>query len=187
MANRSAFCISSDETQAMEIINQLKLAGFANDDICALLPDKTGLKDFGYERHTKAPEGALTGGCIGGVIGAALAWLAWLGAVPIHALDPLVNAGPAMASLAGAAVGTLGGGVLGASVGLSLSEYEVRRFRGKLHGDNILISVHCPNARAVRWAKHIFHNGGATDIGAGLEAPPHVAEHSNSPTAAHTA
>jgi len=64
--HRAAFCIAGNEAQAMEIINQLKLAGFANDDISALLPDKTGLKDFGYERHTKAPEGAVAGAGTGG-------------------------------------------------------------------------------------------------------------------------
>jgi hypothetical protein len=174
MAHKAAFCIASDEAQAMEIINQLKLAGFANDDISALLPDKTGLKDFGYERHTKAPEGALLGGGIGGLLCAALGWLVWLGVLPIHALEPLATVGPAIAALAGAAVGTLAGGIIGVSVGLSLPEYEVRRFQGKLQGDNILISVHCENGRALRWAKHIFHGAGAGAIGTGFEATPVV-------------
>jgi hypothetical protein len=171
MAHKAVFCISSDEAQAMEIVNQLKLAGFANDDISALLPDKTGLKDFGYERHTKGPEGALAGGLGGGLFCAALGWLAWLGVLPIPGAGPLVAAGVSVATLGSAALGTLLGGIIGGFIGLARPEYEVRRYQGKLPGDNILISVHCETPRAVRWAKHLFKSAGASEIAVGTEAP----------------
>ncbi len=168
----------------MEIINQLKLAGFANDDISALLPDKTGLKDFGYQRSTKAPEGALSGGGIGGLAGAALGWVAWLGVLPARGLEPLIATGPLMTSLIGAALGALVGGIIGALIGLSTPEYEVRRYQGKIQGDNILISVHCENGHAARWAKHIFQSAGAGDIGAGNErAGASVGQNSAQPAA----
>lgn len=155
----------------MELINQLRLAGFATDDISAWLPDKTGLRDFGYERHTKAPEGALVGGLLGALLGAALSWLDWLGVLPMRLLEPLVAAGVGVAALGCASVGALAGGVLGALAGLACPEYEARRYQGKVPGDNILISVHCDNSRAVRRATHIFKTGEGGGVATGIEAP----------------
>ena len=37
------------------------MAGFSNNDVSVLFPDKQGSKDFAHEQHTKAPEGAATG------------------------------------------------------------------------------------------------------------------------------
>ena len=36
-------------------------AGFANNDISVLFPDKSGTQDFAHEHNTKAPEGAVAG------------------------------------------------------------------------------------------------------------------------------
>src|SRR5262249_42240182 len=67
MAKSSVICIAQNEDQAINIVTQLKNANFSNSDISALLPDKSGTKDFAHEQHTKAPEGATTGGVAGGV------------------------------------------------------------------------------------------------------------------------
>src|SRR5436190_6076985 len=123
MNNKSVFCISPGETQASEIVSRLKGAGFSNNDISALLPDKTGSKDFAHEHHTKAPEGATTGGVLGGALGGGLGWLAGVGALAIPGLGPFIAAGPIMATLSGAAVGGALGGVLGALVGMGIPEY----------------------------------------------------------------
>ncbi|MGH7192639.1 MAG: DUF3341 domain-containing protein, partial [Candidatus Saccharimonadales bacterium] len=66
--SRSVFCIADSEQQAITIVDQLKAAGFS-DRISVLLPDKSGTKDFAHEHHTKAPEGATTGGVTGGLLG----------------------------------------------------------------------------------------------------------------------
>ena len=47
----------------------LRLAGFRNTDISALLPDSVGTKDFAVEMNTKAPEGAATGASAGALLG----------------------------------------------------------------------------------------------------------------------
>src|SRR5580704_3069844 len=57
------------------IADQLKMAGFTNNDVSVLLPDKQGTKDFAHEQHTKAPEGAATGATGGAVLGGALGWM----------------------------------------------------------------------------------------------------------------
>ena len=107
---KSVFCIASTEAQATTIVDQLKAAGFSNNDISVLLPDKTGTRDFAHEQHTKAPEGAATGAGTGGVVGGALGWLVGIGALAIPGLGPFIAAGPIMAALSGAAAGAALGG-----------------------------------------------------------------------------
>ena len=64
---KAVFCIAKSEEQAVHIVNQLKEAGFSNNDVSVLLPDRAGSRDFAHEQHTKAPEGAATGAVAGGV------------------------------------------------------------------------------------------------------------------------
>ena len=55
---KAVFCIAQSEAQATTIVDELKAAGFSNNDISVLFPDKAGTKDFAHEQNTKAPEGA---------------------------------------------------------------------------------------------------------------------------------
>src|SRR5271169_212382 len=103
MSKTSVLCIAKSESQAIDIVEQLKADNFSNNDISVLLPDKGGTKDFAHEQHTKAPEGATTGGVTGGVLGGALGWLAGIGALAIPGVGPFIAAGPIMAALSGAA------------------------------------------------------------------------------------
>ncbi|MDB6021805.1 MAG: hypothetical protein JWQ04_1662, partial [Pedosphaera sp.] len=52
MAAKSVFCLVPDEVRAGRIVDDLKAAGFSNNDISALLPDKTGTRDFAHEKNT---------------------------------------------------------------------------------------------------------------------------------------
>jgi uncharacterized membrane protein len=162
--SKSVFCLSDNESQAERIVQDLKTAGFSNNDISALLPDKSGTKDFAHEQHTKAPEGAATGAGTGGVLGGALGWLVGIGALAIPGVGPFIAAGPIMAALAGAGVGAAMGGLTGALVGLGIPEYEAKRYEGKIKEGNILISVHSENSDEVTRAKDIFERHGAHDV-----------------------
>src|ERR1043165_5571879 len=112
--SKAVFCLSDSEVQAENIVTELKSAGFSNNDISVLFPDKTGTKDFAHEQHTKAPEGAATGGVTGGVLGGTLGWLVGIGALAIPGVGPFIAAGPIMAALGGAALGGAVGGITGA-------------------------------------------------------------------------
>src|SRR5256714_12186373 len=105
MSKKSVFCLVRDEGQACRLIEELQNAGFSNNDISVLLPDKSGTKDFAHEKGTKAPEGAIAGAGTGGVLGGTLGLLAGIGALAIPGLAPFIAAGPTMAALSGAAVG----------------------------------------------------------------------------------
>src|SRR6478736_556176 len=161
---KAVFCIAKTEAQATSIVDQLKTAGFSNNDISVLLPDKSGTRDFAHEQHTKAPEGAATGAGTGGVLGGALGWLIGIGSLAIPGVGPFIAAGPIMAALAGAGVGAAVGGLSGALVGLGIPEYEAKQYEGKIKQGNILISVHSEDSDEVKRAKEIFERAGAHDI-----------------------
>jgi hypothetical protein len=164
MATKAVFCIAGNEAQASEIICQLKLAGFLNDDISALLPDKTGTRDFAHERHSKAPEGAVLCGLLGGAFCAAAGWLLAIGLFSVPALAHF-GSDPVVAALSGAGFGGVAGGIIGALAGLAVPEYEARRYEGKVQEGNILLSVHCANQQAVQFCSRLFRAAGARDIG----------------------
>jgi len=164
MSKKSVICIVKTPSQAVEIVNRLRLLNFSENDISVLFPDKDGTKDFAHEQHTKAPEGATTGGVAGGLTGGVLGWLAGIGAIAIPGVGPFIAAGPIMAALGGAAVGGAVGGVTGALIGLGIPEYEAKRYEGKIKSGNLLISVHTEDSDEVKRAKEVFEEAGAEDI-----------------------
>src|SRR4030095_13763830 len=139
---KAVFGLVDTESQAERIVDSLKTAGFPNNDISVLFPDKGGTRDFAHEQNTKAPEGAATGAGVGGVVGGAVGWMIGIGALAIPGVRPFIAAGPIMAALGGAAVGAAAGGVTGALVGMGIPEFEAKRYEGKIREGNILISVH---------------------------------------------
>src|SRR6478735_4687668 len=169
MSTKSVFCIARDHVQASNIVENLKAAGFSNNDISALLPDKSSTREFAHEKGTKAPEGAVTGAGTGGVLGGVLGWLAGIGSLAIPGIGPFVAAGPIMAALGGAAVGATVGGLAGTLVGLGIPEYEAKQYEGKLREGNILISVHSESGKETDRAKKIFETAGARDIASAAE------------------
>jgi hypothetical protein len=170
--SKSVIAIVRSEAQAERVVANLKAAGFSNNDISALFPDKSGTRDFAHEQHTKAPEGAATGAATGGALGGALGWLAGIGALAVPGLGPFIAAGPIVAALSGAAVGAGLGGLTGALVGMGIPEYEAKRYEGKVREGNILISVHAEDAEQRSLARKILENAGAEDVSSTSEARP---------------
>ena len=170
MARKAVFCIVPDMNRASRMVSELQAAGFSNDDISVLMPDKGTTRDFAHEHHTKAPEGAATGGAAGGVLGGALGLLVGIGSLAIPGAGPFIAAGPLMAMLGGAAVGAATGGLVGALIGAGVPEYEAKRYEGKIKGGNILVSVHSEHPDETDHAKEIFERNGAEDIATAGEA-----------------
>jgi hypothetical protein len=163
-SNKAVLGLISNHAQAETIVDDLRNSGFANNDISALFPDKSGTRDFAHEQNTKAPEGAVTGAGAGGAIGGTLGLLAGIGALAIPGLGPFIAAGPILAALSGAAAGAALGGVTGALIGMGIPEVEAKQYEGKIKGGNILISVHVEDADARARAKKILERHGAMDI-----------------------
>jgi len=166
----AVFCLATNPVQASDIVEQLKLAGFARTDISVLMPDHAGTRDFAIENQTKAPEGAAAGAGTGAVVGGALGWLTGIGALAIPGLGPLIAAGPIMAALSGAAVGGAVGGLTGALIGMGIPEFEAKRYEGKVKSGHALVSVHSETSEETERAKEIFRVCGAEDISTSYEA-----------------
>ena len=81
--NTAAFGIFQTRAAAESAVDKLTAAGFSNQDISALMSDKSGSKDFATEKNTKAPEGTATGVGVGGTVGGTLGLLAGIGALAI--------------------------------------------------------------------------------------------------------
>ena len=162
MSKNAVLGLVSNHAQAETIVNDLRNSGFANNDISALFPDKSGSRDFAHEHNTKAPEGAVAGASAGGAIGGTLGLLAGIGALAIPGLGPFIAAGPILAALSGVAAGAAVGGVTGALVGMGIP--EAKQFEGKIKGGNILLSVHVADGDLRTRAKKILERHGATDV-----------------------
>lgn len=179
----SVFGILQSSEQAGRVVNRLKSAGFADNDISVLMPDKSGTRDFAHEQHTKAPEGATTGAGAGGVLGGTLGLLAGIGLLAIPGVGPFIAAGPIMAALSGAAVGAAVGGLTGALIGMGIPEYEAKRYEGKIIAGNVLISIHSVDGEREKMARDILSQEGAEDISSASESKPKVTVPGNQPRA----
>jgi hypothetical protein len=180
---RSALCLVDTEAQADAVVAKLRSAGFSENDISVLFPDKGSTRDFAHKKETKMPEGATVGASTGGVVGGTIGLLAGIGALAIPGLGPFIAAGPIMAALSGGAIGAGVGGLAGALVGLGIPEYEAKRYEGKVKEGGILISVHSESNDETNRAKNIFKEEGAHDISSTGEAHSDVKETDVSRTA----
>lgn len=163
-SKKAVIGLISSYDSAQRIVGELQMAGFSNNDISVLFPDKSGTRDFAHERNTKAPEGAVTGASAGGAVGGTIGLLAGIGALAIPGLGPFIAAGPIMAALSGAAAGAAVGGVTGALIGLGIPEIEAKQYEGKVRSGSILVSVHVDDGRERERAREILKHQGATDI-----------------------
>lgn len=170
MRNISAFGIYPDEVTVADAVEALKAAGFRSTDISVLRPDNFGSKDFGHERHTKAPEGAVAGGSVGALLGGAVGWLAGAGALFLPGLEQFTAAGTIVATLGGIGAGVSVGGLAGALVGAGKPEYEAKRYEGRIRKGGLLVSVHCDDTQWAKKARKVLLTTGARDVSATGEA-----------------
>lgn len=156
--------------QADQALRRLGEKGISPRDVSVLYPDRHGDHDFGFESHTKAPEGALLGIGFGFILGALLGLaLALAGVFP--SLFALPAGGPVLAALAGAAIGAVFLGLAGALAGSAVPEIEAKFYDGKSTIGTILVAVHTRTTRDLELARTVLHAVIATDITATTEAP----------------
>jgi hypothetical protein len=172
--NIAAFGIYADQVSGAEAVDSLIRIGFRNEDIAILRQHNTGSKDFGHERHTKAPAMAAAGAAFGVLIGGIFGWLAsagTFGAIPW--LAPFLAPEHFGAVLSGIGAGSLLGLLIGASVGSAIPTYEARRYDGRIRNGEVLLSAHCDNPDWMKRAEGVLRETGAKGIGARAEARAH--------------
>jgi hypothetical protein len=145
-------------------IADLRVNGFVNGDISALIPQPESVHDFGHTAGTKVPEGISAGAAVGAIAGGMLGWLVGAGTLAIPGFGVLIAAGPIVAALAGLGGGSAIGGIAGGLIGFGFPEYEAKRYEGQVKGGGLLLSVHCIDSDWRDKAKGILERAGATNI-----------------------
>jgi hypothetical protein len=151
-------------------IADLRVNGFLNGDISALIPQPDSAREFAHTASTKAPEGVAAGAAAGAVAGGMIGWLVGAGTLAIPGFGVFVAAGPIVAALAGLGAGSAIGGVAGGLIGFGFPEYEAKRYEGQVKDGGLLLSVHCIDSDWRDKAKELLERAGAVDIASGHEA-----------------
>jgi hypothetical protein len=142
--------IFTDPSQAERAIQDLKAAGFTEEQIGVAMLDRSEerqlIEDTGSTTAEAAATGALSGGVIGGLIGL-------LGSLLLPGAGPLVVGGVLASTLAGVGIGAAAGGLIGALMGMGVPEADARHFDSGLRAGAVLVTVNAgdrlPEALAV--------------------------------------
>lgn len=164
--NTAVFGMYRDQEAVSSAVEVLKYVGFRRADIAILCPENTGSTDLAHVKHTKAPEGAVAGSLLGAVIGGVVGWLIGTGLIAIPNNGFILAAGPIMTILSGIAIFGVAGGIIGAMAGSGIPEYEAKRYKGRVRGGRILLSVHCDDPAFVKRAEDVLLRTRAVGIGA---------------------
>lgn len=118
---------------------------------------------------TGPAEGAASGAAIGGAVGAGLGLATVAGLIPV--IGPIFAAGPLIAALgiggavgttaAGALTGAATGGLVGALLGLGISEPEAKEYESQVSSGNVLLAVEADEAIDIA---SVFSRMGGTNI-----------------------
>jgi len=165
---------------ALEAVNELKRAGFREDEIS--LVGKNAEGDVQTEGNN-----AGTGAVTGAVVGAGAAALASLGmafgVIPI--IGPVLAMGPLGAALVSAAGGAAAGGLVGGLIGMGVPEDEAKYYEGEVQSGRYLVTVNAPSRYDEAWT--ILHRRGAYNQQTAATAPAAASTCATQGTAAHTA
>jgi len=157
----SVYCSVGRHEELNTLVNSLKSAGFAPEDISVVLDDKPGTWDEGNGR---AAEGTTIGAGAGAALGGAFGLMAALGLVAVPVAGPFLAAGPLLAALGGAAAGTALGGLAGGFVGMGVPKEQAEKFAGSIHEGSAVVAVHTPNQESMDKAVQLCEKVNATDI-----------------------
>lgn len=153
---KAVFCVTESEYQAEAIVNELKIAGFTENDISVLLPDKAG--EISSDIQTKTP----------GMGDGALGWLTGIEKLEIPGAGAFIAAGPITSAVTGAGPG----GITAALVGMGFAAPDAKRYEQKTRAGAILISARSENAEQATRASAIFQQAAAQDIATTAELEP---------------
>ena len=125
-------------SQAQKAVNDLKAAGYTDDQIGVVSQDADGTYEEQVE-GSKAEEGAVAGAATG--LGAGALWGLGIAAGVLPAIGPVI-AGGTLAAIAASAAGTAAaGGLAGALIGLGIPEEEAEYYKGEFEKGRTLVTV----------------------------------------------
>jgi len=137
----TAIGVFNDRHTAQEAVNELRRAGFREDQIGVAGRDGetvTGAHDT-QAKGSHAAAGAATGVAAGAGVGALWGIGILAGLVP--GIGPAIAGGTLGVLLSSAAAGAAAAGLAGALIGLGLPEEEAKYYEGEFHAGRIIVSV----------------------------------------------
>jgi hypothetical protein len=99
----------------------------------------------------------------GGVVGGAAGLAASLMGLAIPGIGPIIAAGPIVATLSGAGVGAVAGGLIGGLTDMGVSKSDAEYYAESVRRGGALVTVRADDTRADR-AAEIMRDHGAVDI-----------------------
>jgi len=150
-----------DQAKAQRAVNDLKRAGFTDEQIGVIGRDSSGntTRTKGDGTDSYAAEGGVAGLAAGAGVGA----LWGLGIISniLPAIGPAIAGGTLAAILSSAAAGAAAAGIAGSLVGLGLSKEEADYYESEFQSGRILVTVSADGRDAE--ARSILERNGAYD------------------------
>lgn len=125
--------------QADRAVEELRRAGFTNEQIGVVAPDPGKGGATGAEASSHVGEGALAGVAAGAGVGGLVGLGILAGVIPV--LGPVIAGGTLAVILANAAGGAAMAGLVGALVGLGIPEDEARHYEGEFKAGRTIVTV----------------------------------------------
>lgn len=183
----TAIGVFTERASADAALEELRAAGFAADQLGFAVRDRdateratmpTDVTELNLMPGTAT--GAMGGGLIGGIVGAAASLL-------IPGLGPALAGGILLATLGGAAMGAVAGGFAGSLIHMGVPEEEAHHYQDLLTSGHTLVTVQAPGRyeEALRiLAQHGAYNSAMAEVADLNTSPATQAIPSPSPVAA---
>lgn len=155
---KPVFCISQDIGQTATIVNNLKTAGFSNNEISLLFPDI---------RKTQEAPGGQTDSETADRLD--LEWIARIGRLKIPGVGQVIAAGPIMVELSRIPEKGSSENLISALIGIGIPEHETKHYQEKIKAGGALIAVNTASVEARDTANAIFRQAQAKDISSSEE------------------
>ena len=127
----------ADPLEARECVEDLRAAGFSEDEIGLVAPDDD-LDREEVAEHSMVAEGSVVGAVAGAGLGSLWGVAIAVGFLP---MGPVIAGGLLASLLVTAATGAALGSLAGALVGLGVPEEEAAHYEQKLHEGHVVITV----------------------------------------------
>lgn len=152
----------ADRTHAQEAVNELRQAGFSEEEIGLVAKDDS-LSDVVPVVDDEA-EGMTEGAVAGSLTGAGIAglWAIGISAGILPAVGPAIAGGILASVLTSALAGAAVGGIVGSLVGLGLSEEEARHYDRAFHAGHTIVTVR--SDRPTEAAQILARHGAVTNV-----------------------
>jgi hypothetical protein len=137
----------ADPVEARQCVEDLRGAGFSNDEIGVVAPSHLDLDREEIAEHLMVAEGSVVGAVAGAGLGSL--WGAAMIAELLPVIGPIVAGGLVASVLVTAATGAALGSLAGALVGLGVPEVEAAHYEQKLHEGHVVVTVQ-PHGRSDR-------------------------------------